>query len=895
MTQTARVKGAGNYSGKAAALLLLVLGLAFLAGCQGVSAGGNSQAGGLSLAATVDFGNVVAGSNKSLTVAATNTGSAALSITSVSISTQYFAMTAPGLPVTIGAGQTASLSLEFSPNAAGAFNATATIATNASSSPAVVTLAGTGTTAAGGPLTVSPTSESFGSVQVGNTQSTTVTVTNTGANGNLVIGSKGTAARLIPASYHAGNGKARVHSQATADDSSVTISAVGVSGTGFKVSGISTPVTLASGQSTTFTLAFDPTAGGSATGTLTISSDGSNPTLTMPVTGTGVTAGALGADPASLSFGSVQVGTKQSLTEKVTNSGGESVTISGVAANGTGFTVSGITTPVALGSGQSTTFSVSFDPTTAADASGSVTVTSNGTNPTLTIPLTGTGVAAGALTASPASVGFGSVQVGVKQTVTEKVTNSGGESVRISSITASGTGFSVSGITTPETVAAGASATFSVSFDPTTAASATGSVTVTSNASNATLTIPLTGTGVAAGTLTANPTSISFGSVQVGVKQTTSETVTNSGGESVTISSVAASGTGYSVSGITTPVTLTSGQSATFSVSFDPATATGVSGSVTVTSNASNATLTISLSGTGVSPGTLTANPTSLGFGSVQVGNSQTLSQTVTNTGGESVTISAVLASTGFSVSGITTPVTLAAGKSQTFSVTFTPTAAASASGTLTVSSNASNPTLTVGLTGTGTTATGVLAVSPTTLALGNVTVGSSGTASASLNASTASVTVSAVSSSNSQFSVTGLTLPVTIPSGQSAGFTVTFTPTSAAAASGTITFTSNGSPTTTQLGVSGTGVAAQTHTVSLSWTASTSSDISGYNIYRAPYTTACGSFAQINPSLDANTAYTDASVVNGSAYCYAATAVNTSDAESGYSNIVSNVQIPAN
>jgi hypothetical protein len=34
---------------------------------------------------------------------------------------------------------------------------------------------------------------------------------------------------------------------------------------------------------------------------------------------------------------------------------------------------------------------------------------------------------------------------------------------------------------------------------------------------------------------------------------------------------------------------------------------------------------------------------------------------------------------------------------------------------------------------------------------------------------------------------------------------------------------------------------------------------------------------------------------VNGTVYCYAATAVNTSDQESGYSNIVSNVQIPAN
>jgi fibronectin type 3 domain-containing protein len=45
---------------------------------------------------------------------------------------------------------------------------------------------------------------------------------------------------------------------------------------------------------------------------------------------------------------------------------------------------------------------------------------------------------------------------------------------------------------------------------------------------------------------------------------------------------------------------------------------------------------------------------------------------------------------------------------------------------------------------------------------------------------------------------------------------------------------------------------------------------------------------------LNTGTLYTDAAVTDGTSYCYAATAVNTSNAESGYSNIVSNIQIPA-
>jgi fibronectin type 3 domain-containing protein len=83
------------------------------------------------------------------------------------------------------------------------------------------------------------------------------------------------------------------------------------------------------------------------------------------------------------------------------------------------------------------------------------------------------------------------------------------------------------------------------------------------------------------------------------------------------------------------------------------------------------------------------------------------------------------------------------------------------------------------------------------------------------------------------------------------------------------------------------------THTVNLSWTASTSSDVSGYNIYRATYTDSCGSFSQINYVLNSSTLYTDSEVTDGTSYCYAATTVNTRNEESGYSNIAIDVQIP--
>ena len=91
----------------------------------------------------------------------------------------------------------------------------------------------------------------------------------------------------------------------------------------------------------------------------------------------------------------------------------------------------------------------------------------------------------------------------------------------------------------------------------------------------------------------------------MGNNKSLSETVTNTGGSSVTISQIGVSGTGYSLSGITTPITLTAGQSATFTVAFTPQSASSPSGNVAITSNGSNPTLNIPLTGTGVTPGTL--------------------------------------------------------------------------------------------------------------------------------------------------------------------------------------------------------------------------------------------------------------------------------------------------
>jgi hypothetical protein len=280
--------------------------------------------------------------------------------------------------------------------------------------------------------------------------------------------------------------------------------------------------------------------------------------------------------------------------------------------------------------------------------------------------------------------------------------------------------------------------------------------------------------------------------------------------------------------------------------------------------------------------GSLTASPSTLSFGNVQVGSSQTLSETLTNTGSANLTIyNDKAAGAGFSMSGISLPLTLTPGQSYTFSVTFGPSISGAVTGAASVGSKNWRNSLGVPLSGTGT-ATGQLTVSPTTLNFGNVTDGTTSKLSGTLTASGAAVTVSSASSSNAQFVLSGLSFPLTLSAGQSAGFTVAFTPQSSGSQTGTLTFATSSSGSTVE-SLTGTGVAAK-HSVSLNWNASTS-EVVGYNVYRGSVTG--GPYSKINSAVDPATNYTDGSVLGGSTYYYVTTAVDSSGTESSYSNQV--------
>lgn len=77
--------------------------------------------------------------------------------------------------------------------------------------------------------------------------------------------------------------------------------------------------------------------------------------------------------------------------------------------------------------------------------------------------------------------------------------------------------------------------------------------------------------------------------------------------------------------------------------------------------------------------------------------------------------------------------------------------------------------------------------------------------------------------------------------------------------------------------------LATVTHSVVLTWTASASANIAGYNVYRS--TTSGSGYTQINSSLVTSTTYTDPTVAAGQTYYYVTTAVDNSNNQSAYSN----------
>ena len=495
----------------------------------------------------------------------------------------------------------------------------------------------------------------------------------------------------------------------------------------------------------------------------------------------------------SMNFGDVVAGSTTQVVESIWNPTGAPITIEAGSIDGSNFHTD-TSFPLTIGSRQQVSLAIIFSPSVVGINSGSLVLSLDGTTPYVTVPLYGVAVGAGQLTATPSSINF---PPGTGQRITETISNLGATAVVLQAATASGTGFALSGPPLPLLLQPNQTAAFTV-YTTSSAGNATGNISVSGTVGSWTagergayqhasttslrtsIEIPVTEAAAAAGQLTATPSTVSFGNTQMGATQTLPATLSNPGAGPVTITQATASGPGFSVSGLPLPMTLTPGESVTFSTSFAPTSSGTAQGSVLISSNASNSSMNVALSGSASSPGQLSLSPASLNFGTVTVGKNQQLTGTLTASG--------------------------------------------------------------------------------------------------------SSITVSSASVSSSEFVLSGIQLPITIPAGQSASFAVTFSPQSSGAVAANVSF--GGTTASAVESVSGAGAAAPVqHSVALSWSGS-GTGVTGYNVYRGTQTG--GPYAKLNSAASAATTFGDGSVTSGQTYYYVTTALDSAGAESTYSNEVS-------
>jgi|GEM_PF-4775226 len=304
------------------------------------------------LQASLAFGDVAVGKSSALNLSVQNTGSANLSISGLTLTgtdaSQFgFTQTTSNVPP----GQSAVVAVvAFIPASYGSKSATLSIAHNAAGSPSQVSLSGN---ALPGSIQVFTTALNFGELEVGKNKVLFLTITNSGA-GPLSIGS------------------------ITSDVSGFTVSDMNF--------------TISPNSSREISITYAPTAEVAQSGKLTVASNDPNrPSIQVALSGAGVVIRPrISISPASLSFDTVLVGQRKTLTLAVSNAGRAALSVREVRVSGPPFSASSDT--FRLDPNGRRDVGVTFQPTGAGSFSGTLTVSSSdGSQPRVEIPLSGVG------------------------------------------------------------------------------------------------------------------------------------------------------------------------------------------------------------------------------------------------------------------------------------------------------------------------------------------------------------------------------------------------------------------------------------------------------------------------------------------------------------------------
>ena len=668
------------------------------------------------------------------------------------------------------------------------------------------------------PLTVSPSEVLFGTVPVGKTQATSVTLQNQGL-------------------------------------SSVTLSGVQVADPAFTLSTDQMATTIPAGGTATLKVSFAPTevktysskitvVSGDQQTAVSVSGSGQKPT---PAPAPAPVSPALQVSATTLQFGSVPIGgdAQQSLT--LTSTGTAPLQISALNAKGGDFSAQTPSLPLTLQPGQALALPVKFGPKASGAENGQLVIASNAVaSPSVIVALIGNGTEAPppppasgtpVLTLSSTAVDFGSVQTGSQTSRSVTLTSSGTAAVVLQSLAVTGDGFAVGTLQLPLTLAPGQQVALPVTFAPSNAGAQQGQITLVDNATGSPSAISLSGTGTTptSASLSA-PTNVDFGDVTVGSQGSKTITLVSDGTAPVTVNSIKVAGGSFSGPSEVLPQVLQPNQQMSLKLKFNPGAEGDAAGTVTVSSNSkTNPTTVIKTHGKGIAATapSLSASATSLSFGDVPMSSQATKTVTVTSTGTAPATITAGAVTgsgytatyAGVAVQNLSAPIKLQPGQQVTFSVVFDPSTTNTSTGQLSLSTDTGSP-VNVALTGKGVQDTSpALTVSAPTLDFGHVQMGAKAVQQLTLTSSgTAPVTISSSTIAGKEFQISSVSypagiggLPATLNPGQKVVLSITFAPDSADSFTGDLALTSDASGGAANIPLNGTGDAVPAPYLTLS------------------------------------------------------------------------------
>lgn len=207
--------------------------------------------------------------------------------------------------------------------------------------------------------------------------------------------------------------------------------------------------------------------------------------------------------------------------------------------------------------------------------------------------------AAQPIEATPASVAFENVPVGELYSQTVRISNLSNARLQITKIASSAGEFAISGVTLPVDLEANANLNFTVGYRPKAARSIGGYIFIATSVSPSPLQIDVKASAASKELgLSASETSVDFGVVAIGKRDTKELALENAGNTDITISQISVSGANFSVMGGGT-VKLSPGQKTSVQLQFDPQSSGSTAGMVSIFSNAQDSPLQIPMSGSG--------------------------------------------------------------------------------------------------------------------------------------------------------------------------------------------------------------------------------------------------------------------------------------------------------